>query len=172
MPWVIQPGVEQAQALQFVDAELMSNAAGLCYRLLRRNYFKNNNLNIQRYSTRLGHVQVEEIMFLSYSPAERFAFLRKAMGSLEAHHSLYLHGMLEVPALQNVLGDLLFLVRVQLDELAEVSLGEGKESDGAAGRRLCMGDVAHAKEEPHFAYHLHTRRCEVGTNACFANFLR
>ena len=77
--------------------------------------------------------------------------------------------MLEIPRLQNVFGDLLFLVRVQLDELAEVSLGEGKESDGAAGRSLCMSNVAHAKEEPHFANHLHTRRCDAVMTSCFAN---
>ena len=70
--------------------------------------------------------------------------------------------MLEVPRLQDVLGDLFLLVRVQLDQLAEVGLGEGKESDRAAGRSLCVSDVAHAKEEAHFTHYLHMRCRNLG----------
>ena len=65
-----------------------------------------------------------------------------------------LHGVLEVPGLQDVLGDLLLLVGVELDQLAVVRFGQCKQGDWAAGGCLGVRDVTHPKEETHLSHHL------------------
>lgn len=49
---------------------------------------------------------------------------------------------------------MLYLIRVQLDQLVVVCLGQGKEGGRHAAVSACMCDVTHAKEEPHLSNHL------------------
>ncbi len=51
-----------------------------------------------------------------------------------------------------------YLVRVELDQLVVVCLGQGEECGGHAAVSPCMCDVAHAKEETHLTHHLPTAR--------------
>ena len=49
-----------------------------------------------------------------------------------------------------------YLVWVELDQLAVVCLGEGKQGCGHAAVGSRMRDVPHAKEETHLTHHLIT----------------
>ena len=48
----------------------------------------------------------------------------------------------------------LYLIRVELDQLVVVCLGQGKEGGGHTAMNPGMCDVAHAKEESHLSNNL------------------
>ena len=51
---------------------------------------------------------------------------------------------------------MVYLVRVELDQLVVVCLGQGEEGGGHAAVSPCVCDVAHAKKETHLPHHLPT----------------
>ena len=69
-----------------------------------------------------------------------------------------------------------YLIRVQLDQLVVVCLGQGKEGGRHAAVSTCMCDVTHAKEEPHLSNHLATptlrQQCHYNQQVCVATPLQ